>query len=162
LEKVCCDDSSLPAGTGDHEFGVQGYHRCGKIAGWIGVYTSPANGSSMPDLRVGHLLDASGDQRCVLGDQRITHDFEVWRHRPDDDRVTVVADALERIDLGQVDQQLGRCEPELHHRQQALPTSNDLGIIAALGEQLQRLIDAGGRLVVESRGDHACPPSVSK
>ena len=57
-------------------------------------------------------------------------------HRADHDRVAVAADALQPGDAVQIDQMLGRGEPELHHRDQAVAAGQRAGLIAQGREQL--------------------------
>src|SRR6185503_582500 len=48
---------------------------------------------------------------------------------------------------------------ELHERDQRVPAGEQLGVLAALGQQPDGLLEALGRHVVELRRDHSCPPS---
>ena len=54
---------------------------------------------------------------------------------------------------------LGPGEPQLHHRQQAVAAGHEPGLRAVALEQRQRVVDAGGALVLEWRGClHVVPP----
>ena len=130
------------------------------IAGGVGVGQGPAEGATVPDLGVGEVLDRLGDERGVLGDQGVGPDRRVLGHRPDHDRVAVVADAAQRVDPAEVDDHLGRVEPHPEHREQALPAGQDLGLVPELGQGGERLLHRRGREVVELCGDHWPAPSV--
>ena len=62
-------------------------------------------------------------------------------------------DAAQLLDAAQVDQQRGRRQPQLHQRDQRVPAGEDLGLLAAVGERSQRLVERPGRHVVELSGD---------
>ncbi len=54
--------------------------------------------------------------------------------------------AGERVD---VDQVLGRRQPQLHHREQGVPAREESRVGPQLREQLEGMLDAGGALVFE-------------
>src|SRR5258708_1096866 len=67
-----------------------------------------------------------------------------------------VAEAARAVD---VDQGLRLREPELHHRDQAVPSGQDAGLRAEPGQQRDRVRDAGGPLVLHVRRNlHAALP----
>ncbi len=84
----------------------------------------------------------------------------VRRHRPDPPAPVGALDARQPRHAAEVDEQRRRGEPQLHERQQRVAAGEDLGVLAALAEGGQRLVDRGGPDVVELRGDHDAPPSV--
>jgi len=53
-----------------------------------------------------------------------------------------------------VDQMRGRCEPELHHGDQALSPREDLGVFAVGGEEAERFIEGRRPVVLEARRQH--------
>jgi hypothetical protein len=55
-------------------------------------------------------------------------------HRPDDDVAAVRPDALELRNAGKIDQILRSGEPQLHHRDKAMPTSERTAFFAELGK----------------------------
>ena len=109
---------------------------------------------------VGEMLDGAGDEVGVLGHQRVGTDHAVRRHRADHDRVAVIPYAAQRLDPAQVDDPLRGVEPHPHHREQALPAGQDLGVVAMLLQGRQRLLQRGGREVVEGCRDHWSAPVV--
>ena len=65
------------------------------------------------------------------------------------------ADAGQLVQPADVDQQLGLGQPQLHHRQQRVAAGQQLGVVAVLGQQRQRVLGRLGGDVLERRGDHA-------
>ena len=43
-------------------------------------------------------------------------------------------------------------QPEVHHRHQALPAGNELGILSQLGCELQRLVERRGSMIFKAGG----------
>ena len=68
-----------------------------------------------------------------------------------------VVDVVETGDAVDVDEHLGEREPELHHRDEALPAGEHLRFVAELGEQRNSLVRAAGSVVLEGRRLHAPP-----
>src|SRR5437868_2613688 len=63
----------------------------------------------------------------------------------------------QKIELGdavQVDEMRGPCQAEVHHRHEALPAREDLGLLAMRGEEREQLIDGARRVVFEVGGLH--------
>ena len=84
----------------------------------------------------------------------------IARERADRDRVAVLAHVREVGEPADVHQQLGTSEPEPHERQQRVPAREELRVGAG-AEELDRVVDGLGDLVVEGCGDHFAPPSCS-
>ena len=61
-------------------------------------------------------------------------------HGADGDRAALELEALHVFDLGQVDQDLGARQPELHHRDQRMPAGEKLCVFM-LAQQADRLAD---------------------
>ena len=59
------------------------------------------------------------------------------------------------VNPGDVDEHGRLREPDLHHRQQRVAARQQLGVLAVLGQQRDRVRGGVGDLVVERRGDHA-------
>ena len=64
-------------------------------------------------------------------------------------------DAFERLDAIDVDQKLGLRQSHVEHRHEALPAGKDARVVAMLGQQLQRVIEALRPHITESRSLHA-------
>jgi len=77
----------------------------------------------------------------------------VARHRPDPYDVAVGLDVAEgAVQVVDVDEVLRRGEPELHHRQQAVPPGDHPRLLAQPLEEADRVLDAGGAGVLDRRG----------
>ena len=96
---------------------------------------------------------AVGEQRAVLAHQVVLEQDAVPgeggqpEHAVGHGRLALVGGV-------DVDEQLGVGEPEVEHRHQALPAGQDLGLVAAVGQQAHRLVVAAGGHVLEGRCDH--------
>ena len=64
------------------------------------------------------------------------------------------ADALQALDIADVDDRAGCGQAELHQRQQAVAAGHDLDVAVALAEELERLVEAGRGVVVELGRKH--------
>jgi hypothetical protein len=79
--------------------------------------------------------------------------------RTDAEHVGLLGDVPHLRDVVDVDQPLGPGQPQLHHRQQAVPAGDDAGLGAMAFEQFEHVPDAGGADVVEwSRYLHGGTP----
>ena len=78
----------------------------------------------------------------------------------DGDVVAGVADVGEIAQAADVDQHRRRRQPQLHEREQRVAAGEQLGVVAVLTEQADRLVGRVGPLVVERGRDHAGLPAV--
>jgi hypothetical protein len=68
---------------------------------------------------------------------------------------------LDRVEAGDpvhIDEPLRFCEAELHQRDQALASGEDLGVLPMLREELERLVEGLGPVVLERCWEHPEPP----
>ena len=70
-------------------------------------------------------------------------------HRPDTQLVSFDPDALQICQVVDIHENLRRSEPELHQRQQAVPSGDQPRVLTMPFEQRDRLIDARRALVLE-------------
>ncbi len=117
-----------------------------------------AERAAMPDLPIADARRGHGQQRRELCDERRRGHLVMRRHRADDERVTVVADAVQLRHAAEVDEQARRREPQPQHRQQALPAGDHLRLVARLGQRRDRVVHSGRTQVVECDRDHDTPP----
>ena len=122
----------------------------------------PSEPPIVPRLRTtGSAMTCSAS--CTIGKSRPTTSdasrVGVPGQRADAQLVAVVGDVPQLGEVVDVDQPLGPGQPELHHRQQAVPAGDDPGLGAVAFEEFERVADAGGAHVVErSRYLHGAPP----
>jgi len=83
----------------------------------------------------------------------------VGGERPDPQRVPIAAQVVEPADPADVDQMGGPGQPEVHHRDQALPAGDDLRLVAELGQQSDRSRHVSRAVISECGGLHG-PPAV--
>src|SRR3954464_12085070 len=84
----------------------------------------------------------------------------VGGHRPDPPLAVLALRAAEPADLAQVDEHRRRREAQLHERQERVAAGEDLGVLAALGQRPERVLERLRRGVLELGRDHCAPPSV--
>ena len=73
-------------------------------------------------------------------------------HRADPDLAVLLADVAELAgESVDVDQVLGRRQPELHHRQQRMAARQQPGVRPERSQQLERVVDTRGSLVFKRR-----------
>src|SRR5262249_39185439 len=95
---------------------------------------------------------------AAVAQRAVAHHLRVRHERADRDPAVLAPDLAQVADPANVDQHLGLCQAQLHDRDQAVAAGQDLGAVAELVEQLDRLVDARRRLVLECGGDHRAPP----
>ena len=93
----------------------------------------------------------------MLGDDRVALRLVNGGERADPQRFSLVADAAQLPEPAHVHEQVGEGEPQPQQWQQALPAGDHLGVLAAVGQGADRLVQRPGPGVVELRRDH-CPP----
>ena len=134
-------------------------HR-GQVGRRVAVRERAAEGAAVTDLRIADLAAAARQDRHVLAHQRVVLDVVVAGEAADRDRVAGVAHVGEVGEPTDVDEHRRRRQPQLHQRQQRVAAGEELGVVAVLGEQRDRVVDGVGAGVVERGGDHR-PPAIS-
>ena len=76
------------------------------------------------------------------------------RERTDRHVVTVVADVRQIAQAADVDQHRRCGQAQLHERQQRVAAGQQLGVVAVLGQEGDRVVGRVGPDVVEQGGDH--------
>ena len=152
-------DGPFPGGAGDDDLGAEDVADGGEVLGRVGLAERAADRAAVADDRVGDHLLGVVDHREQPPDDVGVEQRRVPGERTDAQDVGVLGDVPQLGDVVDVDEPLGPREPELHHRQQAVPTGDDAGLGPVAFEQLQRVADAGGADVVErSRYLHGGTP----
>src|SRR5215470_11860087 len=75
-------------------------------------------------------------------------------HSADDHGVAAVLNTFQLGNTAQIDKMLGHRQPELHHRDQALPASEHACLVVILGEECKCLSERLGAVVGEWGRDH--------
>src|SRR5438093_1855930 len=130
------------------ELGAERDHGGGHVGGGIAVGQRAADRSLVAHGGVAdHGRGLRHDRAFALQHLRGLY-LPVGGHRPERDRAAGLLDAGEPTHLAQVDEMLRLGEAQLHHRDQAVTTRQDRGVVE-LAEQLQGLRDAGGGVLLE-------------
>ena len=93
-----------------------------------------------------------GEHRSGGGQVLAPLDVHVAGQGADRDVAVVALDPVQVGDAGDVDDQLGPGEPQFEERDQALSPGHHLGLIAALLQDSQGLIQTRGSAIVKSCG----------
>ena len=112
------------------------------------------DGATVADLRVADVAGGVCEQRNVLLEHRRGLDLSVVRECADGDVVTGVTNVRQVGDAADVDEQRRRGQTQLHERQEAVATGQELGLIAGLGDQADGFLGGGSTLVIERCGNH--------
>ena len=145
-------DDALAVRAGDHDARLQRRADGGEVLGGVGLRQRAADRAAVADRGIGdHLLGVDED-REVPGEQLGLEQLAVAGHRPDPDLPVRLPDVGELVEVVDVDQALGVGEPQLHHRQQAVPAGQDAGLGPVALEQLDRVLHAGRPLVLDRPG----------
>ncbi len=125
--------------TGDHRrVHCEDYR--GHVAGRIGVRYRATHRAAMPYGRVSDQRGGLRQQAGVLGDQRIVDELVKRRASADQQVITGVGHAAQLIEGADVDQQIRIGQPQPEQRQQTLPASDDLRVLATVGERAHRVV----------------------
>ena len=133
----------------------------GRSDAGIGVGDRAADRATVTDLGVADLAGGVRQQRHVLLQERRRLDVHVAGQGADGDVVAAVADVRQVAEATDVDQHGRLGEAELHHRQQAVAAGDELGLVAVLADEADRLLRRLGADVVECCRDHGLPPGVA-
>ena len=112
-----------------------------------------AERAAHPDREVADARRGLGQQAMRAG-QRHALELRMADERVQRELALAGRDGGERGDAADVDEVRGTREPVGQHRQQALAAREQLGVLAALGEQLERLLRAVRAGVRERRRLH--------
>jgi hypothetical protein len=124
----------------------------------IGVRDRPADRAPVTHLRVADMAGGVRQQRHVLVQQIGGLDVAVAGEGADRDVVACVADVRQVADTADIDQHRWLRQAQLHQRQKAVATREELGFVTVLPDEADGLFGRTGADVVECCGDHCEPP----
>jgi hypothetical protein len=113
-----------------------------------------ADRASVPDGWVPHERGGLGQEGRGLADLRRSLQAVGPGPGADHELGGLGADEVELVQPVHVDEDAGLREAEVHHRDEALPARDDLGLISKGVQQLNGLVDAPGCSVLEGRWLH--------
>ena len=127
-KKIIDVDRALAILAGHDKFGVERNYRCGPVTGRIRVGHAAADRALVADLHVANVSGALRQQRTDLLEQLRRFDLIMGGHRPDAYLVTLFANVREICDAADIDEQRRRRQPQLHRRDQAMPTGENFRV----------------------------------
>ena len=141
-----------PAGG---EAGVQAQRHRGQLGRRVGVAQAAADGPAVADLEMPDPRERIGQERHVPGGERAPLHGALSGHRPDGEAAVPDPDVRQLPDAVEVDQPLGRGEPHVQDREEALAAGEELRRVAMLAELGDGLVDRPDGRVLEDRGLHS-------
>ena len=139
-----------PRRAPDDELRVHRRAHGGQVLGRIGLAERAADRAAVADHGVGDHALGVGEDREQLVQERRFEEIAMTGHRPDPDLAVVRAHIpqlpRQRIDVYHV---LRGGEPELHHREQAVPTGQQPGVRTELLQQRESVFDARRALITK-------------
>jgi hypothetical protein len=130
-------------------FAVQRRHSCRQLGGRIGVREAPAEGAAVSNRHVADLRGRLGKQRASPRDERVALYAAVADERSDRQPRVRFLHLGEAADAVHVHENGRPHQPEVEERPQALAARERLGVAPEACEQLERLLEAPGSVIVE-------------
>ena len=146
-------------GTAHGDACVQADGDGGQLGGRVGVSEAPADRPSVSDLEVANPGHRVGQERNLARDERALLHGPLPRHRANSDAILALPDVLELADAIEVDQPPRHSEPHVEHRHQALPTGEELGVLAVAGQLRHCFLGRSHPDVLEGRRLHSAAGS---
>jgi hypothetical protein len=162
LEELGGSDRALATATADDQRGVERQRHRRQLGCRICVGDGTSHGAAVADLEMPDVWERGRQQRHVAGDGGIVFGCRL-AHQGADAHMSVAA--FDRVETGhpvEVDEVLEAGEPQRHHRHEALPPGQQLGLVAVLAEQCHGLVDGRRRVVFESSWLHTTSPVRSR
>jgi hypothetical protein len=157
LEEVGGRDLPGAGRAAGHQHPAQRQHHRGQVGRGVAVDQRPTDRAPVPHLGIAHLASRVGQQRHRRDEQLGMLDVVMAGQRADRDVPVLGPDVAQLMQRAEVDEHLWLGQPQLHQWQQRVPARQELGLVAVLGGQRQRLVSRGRALVGERWRDHAAP-----
>ncbi len=147
--KLLHRDRALAICAADHRLCLDRGADGRKVLRSVGLAERAADRAAVAHHRVGNHLLGVAKQREVLSEELRVQQLDVAGERSDRDLLALLADVGELGQIVDVDQVLGLCESQFHHRHQAVAAGDDARPGAALLERRDDAVDAGRALVLK-------------
>src|SRR6266516_1059628 len=135
----------------DDHAGLQRRERRRQVLGRVGLAEGAADRPPVAHDGIGdHLLGVVEDREMPAHGRRVEQ-LRMPGQRPDPQLTAVDLEIGQLAEPVDVDQGPRLREPQLHHRDQAVPAGQDPRLRAVPGEQAERVLDAGCLLVLDMR-----------
>ena len=148
-------EDALAAGAAHDQVGVERGGNGGQLGGRVGVGQAAADGAAIADLRMADQRQGLGEQRVALLHQGRALGRALANHRPDGQAAIGRLDLADLVEGVDVDQVGGAGQAQVEQGHEALAAGEDLGLVAVLAEQRQRLGHALRGVVLERWWFHA-------
>ena len=146
-------DDPLTVAAPDHEPRVQGGAHRGEVLRRIRLAQGAADRAAVADDRIGDDALSVDEDRQPFGEERRLEELAVPCHRTDVDLAAHLGDRTQlACQVVDVDEVLRCRQAQLHHRQQRVSACKKTGLGAELLQKFERMVDAGGPLVLEGAG----------
>ena len=119
------------------------------VVSGIAVRRVAADRADIADLGIGDLQRRLADDRAGFVERIRGDQFRLGRHGAEPDRAAGNFDEAQGVDVLQVDQVLGHCQTQLHHRDQAVAAGNDGRVVAKRRQQADGFVDSFRAMVVK-------------
>ena len=153
LERVAKEvlraDAPRAASAPQLDFGVQRRRSRRQLGGWIGMREAPAEGAAVSDRHVADLRGRLGEQWASPRDERVALHNAVADERSDRQPRVSFLQLGQAVDPVEIHENARRGKPEVEKRPQALAPCERLRVTAEAREELERLLEALGSVVVE-------------
>ena len=143
----------------DRDVGVKRHQRGRPVTRRVGMRQASSDSPAIANLHVSGQIGGVEHERQMLLDERRSGDVSMPAERAHRQPIVDSAQARQTVDPVDVDQVARAGDPQLHHRDEALPSRENLGLLAVLDEQLQRLVHGARCEIFEFRGVHLQLPA---
>src|SRR5215213_3962308 len=151
--QVLDGDGPLSTRSAHHDLGPERDEGRREVLRWVRVGEGAADRAHIPHQRVGDKFLRVREQRVPLPHHRGLQEVPVAGEGPDPQRPLVLPDVAElAVQLVYVYEHLREGQPQLHHRDQAVPPGQKAGLRPVPLQEFDCFLDRGGNLVVELRG----------
>jgi hypothetical protein len=149
-KEVSSANTAGAASASQLHLAVQRRHGCRQLGCRITVREAPAEGATVSNRHVADLRGRLGEQRASPRDERVALEATVADKRSDRQSRVGFIQLGEAVDPVEVDENARSGKPEVEKRPQALAPRERLRVTAEAREQLECLVEALGRVIVES------------
>ena len=130
VEKVYRLDLARALGALQLKGGIQGHGNCGVVVARVAMGDVAANGAAVANLRVSDQQRRFDQQGQVFLQQGGGNQLVLRGHRANADDAAAFADAAQFGNAVDINQHAGLGKAQLHHGQQAVAASEQLGVVA--------------------------------
>src|SRR5216117_4067764 len=157
-EERCDGDPALALRAGGDDFGAEREHRRGVVVGGIAVGEVAAECGQVAHEGIRDDLARVVEQGIAGADEVGLLQVRFAREGTDAKKAVRLADERKSGNAVDVDEVAGAGQAELHERDEALASGEDLGLLTELCEQSRRLGDRTRRVIVKGGRNHRGGP----